>query len=159
MKLTPASPGLTARGQARSLLAPVRRYNGDQLANGRVCTLEAIAALLHELQPGVGGDDDAAGEEGGDGAAASAAAEAQEEEGGAGRGGAQRGAASEVLLQGLLDNLRLKVRDGLKDACVCSRLWTVISRAPEEEDRGGIDRGLGPASCKQGRSQRAVTAS
>lgn len=36
----------------RSFLAPVRCYAGDAVANGRVCTLEAVAALLSSLEGG-----------------------------------------------------------------------------------------------------------
>eukprot|EP00195_Chlamydomonas_chlamydogama_P001132 CAMPEP_0202920514 /NCGR_PEP_ID=MMETSP1392-20130828/76892_1 /ASSEMBLY_ACC=CAM_ASM_000868 /TAXON_ID=225041 /ORGANISM="Chlamydomonas chlamydogama, Strain SAG 11-48b" /LENGTH=278 /DNA_ID=CAMNT_0049614011 /DNA_START=278 /DNA_END=1114 /DNA_ORIENTATION=+ len=37
-------------GQTVSLLAPIRKYRGDKSGNGRVSTLEAIAALLYELE-------------------------------------------------------------------------------------------------------------
>jgi len=48
VKLAPDSPLIIA--QRTSLLSPVRKYRGDKVKTGRVSTLEAIAALLYELE-------------------------------------------------------------------------------------------------------------
>lgn len=45
----PASSSLKDQ-QPSSLLRPIRRYHGDAATNGRVSTLEAVAALLFELE-------------------------------------------------------------------------------------------------------------
>ncbi|KAG1676757.1 hypothetical protein FOA52_005046 [Chlamydomonas sp. UWO 241] len=54
VKLSPDSPIISSTTQ--SLLYPVRKYRGDMRASARVSTLEAVAALLVELE---GGDDQA----------------------------------------------------------------------------------------------------
>lgn len=51
LKLPPAL-ALPAQQQQcqQSLFAPIRKYHGDAAANGRVCTLEAVAAALLALE-------------------------------------------------------------------------------------------------------------